>query len=89
MIPDFQKIMRPLLEFASDGQVHSLHEAIDSLSEKFELTNEELEERIPSGKQTKFNNRVSWAKTHLKKAMLLDSPKRGYLQITESRAQRT
>lgn len=82
MIPDFQTIMLPLLCFAGDGQEHSIREAYERLATEFGLTSQELEDLIPSGKQTIFSNRVSWASTHLKKAGLLESPKRGYFRIT-------
>lgn len=38
---------------------------------------------MPSGTQPVFDNRVGWAKTYLKQAGLLDSPKRGLFHITE------
>lgn len=82
MIPDYQAIMRPLLELASDGQGHVLVDVIRTLSDKFELTEDEREELLPSGKQRRFENRVRWARTYLGKAGLLDAPSRGVLRIT-------
>ncbi|MCX7596634.1 MAG: winged helix-turn-helix domain-containing protein [Fischerella sp.] len=82
-IPDFQKIMLPLLQYASDEQEHSLREAIEALADEFKLSNEERKELLPSGQQAIFDNRVGWAKTYLKKAGLLEAPKRGFLKITE------
>ncbi|MCT7997233.1 restriction endonuclease [Laspinema olomoucense] len=82
-IPDFQSIMLPLLNLFADEQEHSLREIIDSLSETFALSEEERAQLLPSGKQSMFNNRVSWAKTHLTKAGLLKTTKRGYFQITQ------
>lgn len=51
MIPDFQTLMRPALEILSDGQVHRNREILQSLSDRFELTNEQRNELLPSGKQ--------------------------------------
>jgi restriction system protein len=82
-IPDFQKIMLPLLMYSSDGQEHSLRETIEALADKFNLSEEERKELLPSGQQAIFDNRVGWTRTHLKKAGLLESPKRGFLKITE------
>ena len=84
-IPDFQSIMLPLLDFARDRQDHSLREAIEALAETFGLTDEERKELLPSGLQTAFDNRVSWARTYLKKASLLETPKRGYSKRSYSR----
>ena len=72
-IPDYQSLMLPLLKLTSDQQEHSLHEAIDELAEQFHLTDTERAQLLPSGRQRAFNNRVSWAKTYLEKAVLLES----------------
>jgi restriction system protein len=81
-IPDFQTIMRPLLEHLADGAVKSNSETIDVLSKHFQLTDEDIAELLPSGQQPVFINRVAWAKAHLKKAGLLDSPSRGLYKVT-------
>ena len=75
-IPDFQTLMRPILEFASDGKLHFLAEARESLAAKFKLTEEETKALLPSGRQTVFVNRVAWAKVYLGRAGLLDAPQR-------------
>ena len=82
-VPDFQSFFRPLLEFAADGQEHSLAEARAVLKEVMRVSEEDLQELLPSGHQTKFDNRVAWAKSYLVQAKILDSPKRGYFSITE------
>lgn len=82
-IPDFQSIMLPLLQLSSDDKVHYIHDAVKILSEQFELREEEQTKLLPSGQQPIFYNRVGWARTYLKKAGLLEDPKRGYFQITD------
>lgn len=82
-IPDFQSIMAPLLNFASDNREHSLRETIEALADKFGLSDEERKELLPSGRQATFDNRVGWARTYLTKAGLLVSTRRGYFRITE------
>jgi restriction system protein len=82
-IPDFQTIMLPLLEFASDGREHTLSEANANLAIHFNLTDAECKELLPSGKQSRFNNRVGWTSTHFKKAGLFVYPSRGKFQITQ------
>ena len=82
-IPDYQTLMLPLLKFAADQKEHSIQEAIKSLTEQFKLTEEEKREMLPSGQQEIFFNRVGWARTYLKKAELLSSPKRGIFVITD------
>jgi restriction system protein len=83
MIPDFQRIMLPLLRLAKGGREHTLREAIESLAEEFQLTPVERKELLPSGRQPTFDNRVGWANTYLKKAGLLESTGRGRFRITD------
>jgi len=81
-IPDYQTCMLPFLRFLADGKEHTLRDAEDSLAKKFALTPVERAELLPSGQQGIFKNRVGWARTYLKKALLLESPKRGVFKIT-------
>jgi len=80
-VPDFQSLMLPLLKLAADGQPHSLGEAREALATQFGLSDADRDEPLPSGNQSKFSNRVAWAKSYLQQAGLLTSPKRGYFQI--------
>jgi restriction system protein len=83
VIPNYQAIMLPLLLFAGDSEEHSLQEAVDSLADYFDLTDEELRELLPSGQQALFRNRLGWARSYLKQAALLESTRRGYFRITQ------
>lgn len=83
VIPKYEELMLPLLEFAKDGKVHQVREAYEYLAEKFGLTDKERKELLLSGTQSLFENRVGWARTYLVKAGLLESKKRGYFNITE------
>lgn len=82
-IPDFQTIMLPLLQFAADGREHALRDAHIYLADYFDLSDSEREQLIPSGYQTIFYNRVSWAKIYMQQAGLLISPRRAIFQISE------
>jgi restriction system protein len=83
-IPDYQTVMLPLLRFAADGQEHSLRDAIENLADHFDLSDDERKALLPSGRQATFDNRVGWARTYMKKAGLLQSPRRGYFKITDT-----
>ena len=83
MIPDYQTLMFPLLKLVADGKEHEFKKLIDVLSMQFNLTEEEKSEFLPSGQSLLFPNRVGWARTYLKKAGLLDAPRRGIITITE------
>lgn len=82
-IPDFQTFMRPLLASIQDGVEHDLKEVKKVLVKKFSVTDEELQIKIPSQRAFLFDNRLGWANTYLKKAGLIGSQRRGFLQITE------
>lgn len=82
-IPDYQTIMLPLLQFAGDGQEHSLRETIDALADTFGLTPDERKELLPSGQQEVFDNRVGWARTYLSKAGLLEKTRRSHYAISD------
>ena len=71
-----------MLELASDGAEHSLEEARNVIAVRFNLTDEERAELLPTGKR-RFDNRVSWAKVYLQQAGLLSSGRRAHFQITD------
>ncbi len=75
--------MLPLLRYARDGAEHALKEVVAALAEEFHLTEEEKNEYLPSGQQTVIQNRVAWARTYMKKAGLIASPRRGFISITD------
>jgi restriction system protein len=75
--------MRPLLQFAADGKEHKFADAVEYLSDYFQLTDKERKELLPSGRYSKFRNRVGWTKTYLLKARLIESPNWGIFIITD------
>jgi len=60
-----------------------MRDVTDALATRFHLTPQEREEMLPSGQQTLFNNRVGWAKTHLKGAGLISNPNRGKVTLSD------
>lgn len=81
-IPDFQSIMRPLLELHGDGEQHLNKDLLNKLAEQFKLTAEDRKTMLPSGRSKMFDNRVGWAKSYLSNAGLIESPKRSVSLIT-------
>lgn len=72
-----------MLHIAGDGKEHSLAEARPRLAADFKLTQAEQEELLPSGRQSRFGNRVAWAKVYLEQAALVVSPRRGHFLISD------
>ena len=83
MIPDFQKLMLPLLTILKDGEEHTTVETNQKLATLFGVTDEEQNVFLPSGVAKTFPNRVAWAKSYLKMAGLLENTKRSSFKITE------
>ena len=75
--------MRPLLALTEDGEPHAIADLRGSLAEQFQLSEEELADRIPSGRVTTLQNRVGWAATYLYRCGLLERPRRAHYRITE------
>lgn len=81
-VPDFQTLMLPMLEILGDGQVrHVVPDLTDALAARMALTQDDVEQLLPSGTQTAFENRTRWAAHYLVRAGVLNSPKRGYVTI--------
>lgn len=81
-VPDFQTLMLPLLRWFGDGQVKSHKDMVEHLATEFALTEEDRNEMLPSGSQTRLGNRVAWARVDLGMAGLIESPRRGESFIT-------
>ncbi len=82
-IPDYETLMLPLLSKLAGGETFVLKEVMAELANVFELTPDERAQLLPSGGTLTFASRVGWAKTYLKKAGLVQQPKRGLVQITD------
>jgi len=80
-IPDYQKLMLPVLTIAAEGETR-VPLAAEKIADRLGLTEDEREEMLPSGKQRLLHNRVHWAKFYMSKAGLIDSPKRGVFVIS-------
>jgi len=81
-VPDYESIMLPLLKITGDGQEHTRTEVVDALALQMGLSDDERAELLPSGTEPKFDNRVGWARTYLKKAGLLEYTGRARFRIT-------
>jgi restriction system protein len=82
-VPDFQSFFKPLLDIAADGKEHSIKEARELIAKNMNISEGDLKETLPSGTQTKFDNRIAWAKSYFIQAKVLESPRRAFFRITE------
>ena len=81
-VPDFQTLMLPILKTLSSGDEIKVPDLYKQVADAEGLTHDDLGEMLPSGRQTKFVNRVSWAVQHMRFAELLERTKRGVYRIT-------
>jgi restriction system protein len=75
--------MRPLLVALDDGEEQSIKAIRADLAEAFSLSQTDVDELIPSGRVTTFQNRVGWAATYLYRTKLIDRPTRAVYRITD------
>jgi restriction system protein len=85
MVPPFQDIMLPMLRLAaeSNGQPLAIKTAVEVIAGQMGLSEEDRTELLPSGRQSRFTNRVNWTASHLRAAKLLESAGRGLVVITD------
>jgi restriction system protein len=82
-VPDYQTLMRPLLErVVAAGKPVGIMEVSPLIASDLALTEEQLAERLPSGRQGTFHNRLHWAKQYMTRAGLFEPTKRGEFQAT-------
>lgn len=82
-MPDYETLMRPVLEAFAEREA-GVKDLLPGLAERFELTAEDFDALLPSGRTTVLASRAHWARTYLAKAGLLESPRRGRHRITDA-----
>jgi len=81
-LPKYYELYVPFLTAIKDGKVHTMKEVKSRAADFLELSEDERSERLPSGNQSIYDNRIGWARTYLKKAGLIEAPQRAHFVIT-------
>ncbi len=81
-IPDFQALMLPVLRAYAESKEPSLAAIRQTVARAVKLTEDELRETLPSGRQLVIVNRVSWSIIYMERAGLLQRIRRGVYRIT-------
>lgn len=81
-IPTFDNFLIPFLEELKDNQIHTMKEIKANIAKKFKMSEQDLCELTNSGYK-RFDDRVGWARTYLKKSLLISSPERAKFKIEE------
>lgn len=83
MIPKYNEIEIPALKELQTGNVMRAKDLREPLAKFFQLTEEELLARLPSGNGGIFTSRLSWALSYLFIAGLVEKPQKGNYKISE------
>ena len=67
-LPNYQSFYAPFLRALKDGKVHIFKDLKKDVIQQMGLSDKDIEELLPSGRQAVFENRIGWARTYLKKA---------------------
>jgi restriction system protein len=82
--PRFAKYIMPVIDTLRElGGSGRPVEVIDLIAKRLSLSDEELNEKLPSGGESRFSNNVHWARFHLVKGEYLESSERGVWTLTE------
>lgn len=82
-VPDFQSLMLPALKAFAGGREPPLSEVRERIAAAAGLSAEDVRERLPTGSQSVFVNRVSWAVIYMERAGLLERVRRGVYRLTD------
>ncbi len=80
-IPDYQSLMLPVLQIAAIEETR-VPQAAAKIGQQLSLSQDDMDEMLPSGRQRVLHNRIHWAKFYMSKAGLIESPKRGLFRAT-------
>jgi restriction system protein len=81
-VPPFHEMLLPLLRRCADGNEWTIAALRGPIADDFALTDAERQELLPSGTQTRFVNRLCWAKIYLERAGLIARVRRGMFTIS-------
>ena len=82
-VPDFESMMLPALQALSDRAETPLADVRSRIAVTESLTAEDLREILPSGRQSVFTNRVSWAIIYMTRAGLVERVRRGVYRLID------
>lgn len=82
-IPDFQTLMRPVLEYVASADERKVQDIYAEMIAHFQLSEDEQAQMLPSGRVAVMRNRVAWSLSHMKMAKLVESPARATYRVTE------
>lgn len=80
-MPSMDEVMLPVVGLVLNEEMH-YKECAMRIADEFNLTEDERNELVPTGRVTRIQDRVAWAVTHLDKAGVVERPRRGFVLAT-------
>lgn len=81
-IPKFEDFLYPFLYHLSSKDL-TMKEIRQCLIDQFHLTKEDCDIMTKGGTKTQLNDRLSWTRQYLHRALLIEQPQRGIYKITQ------
>lgn len=81
-MPTYENMMLPILTLVADENEHHIKDVKLALADRLNLTQEQREMTFSEKKKSVLSNRVSWAKTYLFKAGLIENTGWGRFKIS-------
>lgn len=83
VVPTFEDMMGPVLRGISDGRSYSVDRQVELVKEGLNLSEDDLNKYTQNGRMTQVRYGLTWTRSYLKKALLIESPSWGKIKITE------
>jgi restriction system protein len=81
-VPDYQSLMRPVLQVLERTGAQPYRELVELVADEVSLSEEDRTATVPSG-EAMVRNRVGWALSYLSRSGAVVRPKRGISEITD------
>lgn len=81
-VPTYDKFYPAIIICLKDGKEHKKDEVREFCASYFKLSEEDKHQTLEVSGQTRFDNRMSWGISYIKKAGLVEVPKRGIYKLT-------
>ena len=78
-VPPLKDFFKPILIFMSDGELPTNKELREKVIKYFKFNESEINEKVPSGKMTRVEDRVSWTIQYLRKSLIIHTDLFSYL----------
>lgn len=80
-VPQFESFLYPFLCLLKENEKNK-KEIVDAMVKHFDLTEDDIQNRVGKGRRTQLDDRISWTFQYLRRTGLAENAKRGVYRIT-------